>query len=178
MAAMIVGFYALYIDAGWRVFGFLSGYVTEENLAAGTGIYWLDLLSRLTPLPTAAGKLWLLGATVALSALGAWMIFIRDEAPSQRLNPVAVARDVAIMATAATLALTPHYPWYFAWLALPACLFPAPCVICLSAAAIVQYHDPFHDQALQFSIIYLPFLVLAWRDLRRRPVDLVFARSL
>ncbi len=82
------------------------------------------------------------------------------------------------MATAVVLVVTPHYSWYFVWLALPACLVPSASVIYLSVAAIVQYHDPFHDQTLQFSFIYVPFVVLAMRDLRHRLKPPVLARSL
>ena len=44
-------FYAPYIGVGWRVFGFLGGYVREENLGHGGGIFLLEVLDRIVPLP-------------------------------------------------------------------------------------------------------------------------------
>ena len=102
-----------------------AGYVAEEGLEQGTGICCWPA-RRLTPLPRHGREDF--GCLARRSAVGARrvVIFIRDAAPSQRLNRGGASpRDAAILAAAAMLALTPHYPWYFAWLALPACLCPA-----------------------------------------------------
>ena len=166
MAAVIVGAYALFIDAGSNILGFLPGYVAEENLESGGGIFWIDGLAQLMALPPRAGRYWLAAVAIGLGALALSMI-LRDRPPSQARHPVPLARDLCVMGAAVIVAVTPHYPWYFVWLALPACLAPFPSVIFLSAVSILQYHDPFQDRLLQFSFIYLPFAVLAIRDLRR-----------
>ncbi len=160
--------YAPFIDPNVNVLGFLPGYVAEEGLGSGTGIYWLDALARFVPLPPGIGQLWFALAAILLLALAVWMVFVRRVPRAG--DPIAVGRDVALMAVAVTAAITPHYPWYFVWLALPSCLAPMPSVIYLSAAAILQYHDPYHDQVLQFSAIYLPFLVLVVIDLLRHRI--------
>jgi alpha-1,6-mannosyltransferase len=174
MLAMMVFLYALYIHPGAGMLGSLPNYADQEGLSSGTGIYWLDALDRLMPLPAAAGALWFALAGIVLLALGAWMVFVRP--PPLAGDPVALARDVALLATVLTAAVTPHYAWYFVWLALPSCLAPLPSVIYLSAAAILQYHDPFNDRVAQFSAIYLPFVALAafdlWRLRIRRAVPL------
>jgi hypothetical protein len=173
MAAVMVLLYGLYGGE----FGFLPGYAAQEGLDSGPGIYWLDLLERFVTLPAGAGAAWLAVAGVVLLALGVWMVFVR--APPRAGDSVAVARDVALLMTVLTAAITPHYAWYFVWLALPACLVPLPSVIYLSAAAMVQYHDPFDDRVLQFSVIYLPFLALAaidlWRHRIRHPAPIEVA---
>ena len=177
----IVALYALYVDRSVSVLGFLPGYAQEEGLGSGTGIYWLDVASRFVPLPAGRGTLWLAMAAILLLALGLWMVFIRKL--PQAGDPVPVARDMAVLGAAMTAAITPHYPWYFVWLALPSCLAPMPSVIWLSAAAVLQYHDPYGDPVLQFSAIYLPFAALAaveiWRRRIRKPMPIEAAvRSL
>jgi hypothetical protein len=181
MAVAMVLLYALYIDHGVDALGFLSGYAAEEGLGSGGGIYWLDALGLLFALPAEAGAVWFALAALSLLALGAWMVFLRP--PPRAGDPVPVARDIAVLAATMTAAITPHYPWYFVWLALPSCLAPMPSVIFLSAAAILQYHDPYNDRVLQFSAIYLPFLALAitdlWRHRIRRPTSIeAVARSI
>jgi alpha-1,6-mannosyltransferase len=165
MLAVMVLLYALYIHPDANVLGWLPNYAQQEGLGSGNGIYWLDAIERLVPLPAAAGAVWFALAGIVLLALGAWMVFVRT--PPRADDPVALGRDVALLACVLTAAITPHYAWYFVWLALPSCLAPLPSVIYLSAAAIVQYHDPFNDRVLQFSAIYLPFIALAAIDLRR-----------
>jgi hypothetical protein len=168
MAAMIALLYAPFLGHDADVLGFLPGYAAEEGLGSGTGIYWLDLIARFVPLPAGAGLLWFAAAAVLLLALGLWIVFVR---PAPRAgDPVPVGRDIAVLAAALTAAITPHYAWYFVWLALPSCLAPMPSVIYLSAAAILQYHDPYDDRVLQFSAIYLPFLALVVIDLWRRRI--------
>ncbi len=168
MAAVIVLLYALYGGIHADQLGFLPGYADQEGLESGSGIYWLDLLDRFVTLPAGAGTLWLGLAAVVLLALGVWMVFVR--APPRAGDPLPVARDAILLMTVLTAAITPHYAWYFVWLALPSCLVPLPSVIYLSAAAIVQYHDPFNDRVLQFTPIYLPFFALAVMDVWRRRI--------
>ncbi len=168
MAAVIVALYALYIDRDMSFLGFLPGYAAQEGLESGTGIYWLDLVGCFVTLPAASGGVWLAAAAIVLLALGVWMVFVR--AAPRAGDPVPLARDIVMLMTVLTAAITPHYAWYFVWLALPSCLAPLPSVIYLSAAAMVQYHDPFDDRVLQFSMIYLPFLALAAIDVWRRRI--------
>lgn len=170
--ALTLLFYSLYIGAGSRVLGFLSGYASEEHLDSGSGIYWLDLIGRFVPLPAQAGRIWLAAAALGLAGLGLAML-LRDRAPSLRRHPVPLARDLCVMGTAVLATVTPHYSWYFVWLALPACLAAYPSVVFLSAIPILQYYDPFRDPLLQFSFIYVPFAWLALRDLGRPPVPIL-----
>jgi alpha-1,6-mannosyltransferase len=70
-------------------------------------------------------------------------------------------------------ALSPHYTWYFAWLALPAVIAPIPAVIWLSAAPVALYLDPDNSHFLWRSIVYVPAAALTvaslWRRRQRLP---------
>ena len=63
--------------------------------------------------------------------------------------------------------LSPHYPWYFSLLALPAVLAPASSVLWLTIAAPVLYLDDVHDNVLWPAVVFLPFVVLLAIDLFR-----------
>lgn len=94
-----VALYLPYLSVGWRVFGFLPGYVGEEHLARGSG-YWLaDALY----LP---GRLYLPLAGLILVGLAAaaW------RASVERAGEWAMR-----IAVAALILVSPHYPWYYLW---------------------------------------------------------------
>ena len=75
------------------------------------------------------------------------------------------------------LLLSPHYPWYFAWLVAFACLLPCYSLLWLTVAVFLLYLVPVGSQLVRDSnrffvesIVYLPFAVLAaveWRQRRR-----------
>jgi hypothetical protein len=159
----ILAAYACYASVGWRVFGFLGGYTQEEGLSGGGGVYWLRLLGHAVTLPSWAGRVWL-GLTALVLAGLALAVTLR--APRAN-SPADLAAHALILATALIVMLTPHYAWYFGWLAFLACLAPFPAVLWLTVACVVLYMDPVHDRIGWESVLYLPFLVLAIRDGRR-----------
>jgi hypothetical protein len=70
--------------------------------------------------------------------------------------------------------LSPHYPWYFAWLLVFACLAPLPSLLWLTAASLLLYLVPVgsqlvrdHHRVLVEGVMYGPFAALAAFDLRR-----------
>ena len=104
--AVVTGAYLPYIGVGWRVLGFLPGYVAEEKLASGGGFWLLDLIGHAVhmslvdylALAAAAGAALSIGAlqrTADLRSSLAWS---------------------TVLATAALFFTSPHYPWYFVWL--------------------------------------------------------------
>jgi alpha-1,6-mannosyltransferase len=161
-AAVIVALYACYAGAGWQVLGFLPSYTHEEGFG-GSGFWALAVLGHFVQLPAWTGAAYVLAAACAL-ALVAWGIVFRD-----RDNPVVALGDgVAVLAAGTVAAMSAHYPWYFAWLALPSCLSARPAVLWLSVAPMLLYSDPWHDEILLQTAVFLPALGLAVMDIWRR----------
>ncbi len=159
-AAVIVVLYAAYSGAGWRVLGFLPAYTSEEGLVQGSGFWLIAALSHIAPMPSWLTQVYLAVSVAGLAAL-AGMIAFRLPPPDE----VALCGRVAVLAAATMAVMSPHYPWYFAWLALPCCLCCWPSVIWLSVAPILLYSDPWHDEILLPTLVYVPAAGLAVMDI-------------
>ena len=157
----IIGLYAIYISVGWHVLGYLPGYRAEEGLNSGSGFWLLAGLERITPLPPLASVLYIAAAALILAALGCWFAFVAKPG-----DPVAIATAAGVMMAALTVAISPHYPWYFAWIAVPAVLAPHRALVWLSAAPVLLYLDTYGDRFVWPSVIYIPTILLALADLR------------
>jgi len=164
LACLAVG-YAAYASVGLGMFGFLGGYAREEGLGSGGGILAVQLAGLLVPLPGWAGAAWLL-LSAAILALLAWPMLFGPDPADEAVRLRRIARDALLLATVTSVVLTPHYSWYFGWLAYLACLAPARSVLWLTAACILLYLDPVHTALGWSSLIYAPFLLLAIRDWR------------
>ena len=169
--AIIIG-YLPFIGVGWRVFGFLPGYAGEEGFdAGGAGFYLLSLLRHLPPLAALSGQAYVIGAVALLVALAAVIVLTRDNIRA----PFAAA---TVLATTFTILVSPHYPWYFAWLIVFACFTRSLALLWLTNACLLLYlvpvgvHIARNDYRLAIeSMIYGPFAALAAIDLwyhRRR----------
>ena len=159
---VIVLGYACYARAGLKVFGYLPGYAAEEDLA-GQGAFLLRLLG---PVP-GGGLIYAALCAAGLLALAA-SIGLRRTLPVDRAaRAIVMARDVLWLGAATMVALSPHYPWYFAGLALPAVLAPVPAVLWLTLSAPVLYLDHGHDEVVWPALVFLPFAALLIRDLLR-----------
>ncbi len=166
-AATIAALYACYAGAGWRVLGFLTGYGSEEGFDTGSGIWLLAGLQRLGALPAGVVVLYVAVVGIALAALGLWIMTRAAPPAGTEADVVAVCGHAAVLAACVTVAISPHYPWYFAWLALPAVVRPYRAVVWLSAAPVLLYIDPFNDTFLWPSLVYVPAGLLALADLGR-----------
>jgi alpha-1,6-mannosyltransferase len=162
----VLALYALYARAGWHVLGFLPGYGREEGLDDGSGIWLLAGIERLTPLPAFAAMLYFAAVAAGLAALGAWFAFGRSAARTGD-DPGAICGAASVLAACVTAAISPHYPWYFAWLAVPAAITPYRAVLWLGAAPVLLYINPFDNQFTWPSVVYGPAVLLAIADLRR-----------
>jgi len=80
------------------------------------------------------------------------------------IDPVRLSDHVALLAAGTIMVMSPHYPWYFAWLALPQCLSVRPAILWLSVAPVLLYSDPWHDEILIETAVFLPAIILAVID--------------
>jgi alpha-1,6-mannosyltransferase len=165
-AATLAMLYLPYATVGWQVLGFLPGYASEEGFANGHGIFLLQLLDSVTTLPTWAPTAYIAFALGLLGLLGACFAFggKLPAAPAARLT--LQARQAVVLGAVVLVALSPHYPWYFGWLAPLACLAPLPSVLWMLAAAPLLAHGSFEYLAVP-GAVYGPAAVLAILDLRR-----------
>jgi hypothetical protein len=166
-AGTVVALYLPYASIGWKLLGFLPGYASEEGLENGHGNFLLDLLGRVTTLPGWAPRAYIALALGGLALLGACFAFgwKLPAAPGARLT--LQARQAVILGAAVLVIISPHYPWYFGWLAPLACLAPLPSVLWMLAAAPLLAHGSFEYLAVP-GTVYGPAAVLAVFDLRRR----------
>jgi alpha-1,6-mannosyltransferase len=163
-AAVIVATYAIYLGAGAHVLGFLGAYGQEEGLVRGSGIWLLAGLGELMPLPRGAVAIY--AVCVAALLLGLGLAIMRRRSTGNDVR--ALCRDTAALACVAMVAASPHYPWYFAWLALPAAVAPSRALLWLATMPLLLYLDPIAgDRFLWPALIYLPAALLLAADLRR-----------
>jgi hypothetical protein len=170
--AIAIALYLCYAGAGRHILGFLPAYTQVEGLQNGTGIYFVDLLSNVEPLPSWAGTAWLALAAAIITALALSFAFGSPLPTEPGLRSLVVGRAALVLTLAVTIATTPHYPWYFGWLAYLACLAPMPSAIYLSIAPVLLYFGPARINAVPHALIWLPLVVLAVRDIlaaRLRP---------
>ena len=163
--AVVAVLYGLYASAGGHVFGFLTAYGSEEGYDTGTGFWLLAGLSRIVALPpyAAPGYVACIGAAFVLLAL--WIVRGQERRP----DATVLYRDTAILAGFVTAAFSPHYPWYYAWLAVPCVVSPIPAVVWLSAAPVLLYVDPFGNRFAWAAMVFVPAIGLAaWAALQRR----------
>ena len=165
-AAAIMLAYLPFLGVGWGIFGFLPGYLAEEGFTSGGGFYPWSVAKAFLPLGGVSDLVYLAAAACLLAGLALYV-------GSRRAG-----RDVsgaALLAAAFIVLLSPHYPWYFAWLIVFACLTPSAALLWLTLASFLLYLVPVgsqlvrdHHRFLVESALYVPTLALAALDLWRR----------
>jgi alpha-1,6-mannosyltransferase len=159
--------YLPFLSAGSSVFGFLPGYVSEEGLQGGSGFFLWNLLKIVAPKVGNLGVApYLALAAAALAALAIYAV-ARDKADSHYIA------SAMALAVAATVLLSPHYPWYFAWIVPFLCFAPIPSVLYLTVASPLLYFvpggpNPEGARTPFEAAIYGPFAILACVELRHR----------
>jgi hypothetical protein len=166
-AATAVLAYLPFLGAGSAVFGFLPGYLSEEDLQSGSGFFLWNLVERVAPQFRDLGT----GPYLALAAaaLASLAIFAVARAKAESRF---IASAMALAVTA-TVLLSPHYPWYFAWIVPFLCFAPMPSVLYLTVASPLLYFvpggpDPEGARTAFEAAIYGPFAVLACLEVRQR----------
>jgi hypothetical protein len=125
--ATIALIYLPYLGAGTKVFGFLGGYVSEEGLEQGGGIFLWQLAGTVLKLPEHAFAFYFPLAALATGALGLAAVWRRRAGRAD----LAAAMLLAIVFL---ILFSPHYPWYFAWLIPLTCVYPRASAIYLTCA--------------------------------------------
>lgn len=162
--AIIVALYLPYLGVGKGVLGFLGGYGAQEGIDSGQGIFLLSLLRQVVALPPYAAALYLAVAALGLAALGILMVFRKPtQLPSEALTRL-IARRAMLLGCVLMVALSPHYPWYYCWLLIPACIVPWPGALYLVTATFLLYLNPTHMGLFWPAFVYGPFMLLALRD--------------
>jgi alpha-1,6-mannosyltransferase len=167
--AVIVAAYLPYLGVGSRVLGFLPAYLGEENLASGRGYWVLELIRRAIPVPVAA---YLAVAAAIMSGLAIWAL-------RRPADPVASLPWATALGTAAVLLVSPHYAWYFVWLAALLCVAPWWPAFWPTLTAVLLYWDP-HTGHIPFWVgftIYGGFAIFACIDIVRRAVGARFGKE-
>jgi hypothetical protein len=164
MAATIIVAYLPFLGAGRAVLGFLPGYLEEEGLQSGAGFFLWSLLGSVVPLERVGPAPYLALAAAALLALAVRSLFTAEG----RYLASAMA-----LAVAATVLLSPHYPWYFTWIVPLICFTPRASVLYLTVACPLLYFVP-GGAALESArwpfeaAIYGPFAALLAFELWRQ----------
>ena len=164
--AVVAALYGCYAGVGMRVFGFLSSYGSEEGIRQGGGIWLLAGLSELVELPPWSAALYFLCCGLALGAAALAVIARNRAEGSAARDAVRVSAQAGWLAGASLILLTPHYSWYFPFLAVFATLAPLRAVLWLSVAPLLLDLAPLPDHFLWRALVYGPALLLAARDLR------------
>ena len=151
--ATAAALYLPYIGAGTKVFGFLGGYLSEEGLDRGSGIFWWQLIGAFVSLPEWTFSFYLAAAALVMAVL-ALVVVMRARRPDADLA------GAMLLAGAFTLLVSPHYAWYFAWLVPFLCFYPLVGVVYLTCACSYLYFAHWPPTLLNGLPIYGPCIVI------------------
>ena len=151
--------YLPYLGAGWKLFGFSSGYSAEEGLNDGSQLYpWLFLGEIVSDMPKNAFALYWPVAALVLGSIGLVILLRRRRAPLDLFGTF-------VLATVFTAVTSPHYIWYMAWLVPFLCFYQSWAVFWLTGAATFMNNIGWPPDVEAGSVVFLPFFALAAREL-------------
>jgi alpha-1,6-mannosyltransferase len=162
--ATIVLLYLPYLGVGKGVLGFLSGYSAQEGIDSGHGIFLLSVLGKVVALPAYASPIYLFFLALLLAVLGAAMIFGRALPPASNQATRTISQRALLLGCILMVGLSPHYPWYYCWLLIPACIMPWSSTLYLVTATFLLYLNPTHMKLFWPAFLYGPFMVLVLLD--------------
>jgi hypothetical protein len=161
LAVLLYGYYILHGDGGLHVLGFLPGYVSEEGFQAGDGVFILALL-RAIGLPPLAATFAYVALALGLMGSLSWRALAANG--DARAMPAAALS----LAAAAIVLISPHYPWYFLWIAAFIPLVPRFSLIYLTSSVFFLYVTDSPTSLTTGFVIYGPFLAFLlieqWRQ--------------
>jgi hypothetical protein len=147
------------------VLGFLSGYINEEGLRSGDGVFLWSLLRASWHVPEHAVQYFAPLAALLLLAFAVW-VQLSHRARTHGTWTVALG-----LASLFTLLVSPHDPWYFTWLVPFLCFRLTAAHVWLTGACTLMYVLPHPTGLAVQSLLYLPFIALIL-------LQFFFARSL
>jgi len=168
--AILVG-YVPYLSAGRGALVFLLGHPPERGVESGEQFFLLSAIRRLPwgdHVPTAV---YVGVAILILGALAVWMLRRQDSG-----NESYIANALLLAATF-TVLVTPHFPWYYAWLIPFLCFVSSVPVFYLSVSSFFLYLTWLYwSEAQVFKIkalIFVPFFLLVILTIwfRRKALD-------
>ncbi len=156
-AATVVVAYLPYLGVGPRgVLGFLPGYTHEQRLVSGEQFFLLNAVRRLFngSVPSLA---YVIAALMVLVVLALWLW------RNQRQQDGYI-RSSVILASVFMILLSPHWPWYFAWLIPFLCFVRAAPIFYLTLASFLLYLTWYGDVPERVftvhALLYVPTLIL------------------
>ncbi len=153
VAIVAIGLYLPFLGVGRQVLGFLPGYVQQEGLATGEGIFVIEALRALVPLPGWAASAYVLAGVAALGSI-AWAVVCRVPAKESMTSAL-------WLLAAFTLFVSPHLPWYFTWVLPFLCFRTSWALIYLSVISPLLYQLVWEPEPLVLhATLYLPFAVI------------------
>jgi alpha-1,6-mannosyltransferase len=165
VVAAILACYLPYLGAGWGVFGFLTGgYIAEEGLASGEGI-WLVALAQML-----VGKVpWLAAVYVPIVA-GVMGTFALRIAFGAERSPRETLAAITLLLTAGLFLMSPNYAWYFLALVPLIPLGAGAPAWALTLGAFLLYRPLFlpHNELAWKTLATIPFVIVCVFVLRQR----------
>ncbi len=159
-ALATIALYSCYLGAGRHILGFLPDYPADEGLDTGGGFWLLAGLAHLTRASVIPAKLYVALCALCLAGLGLAIMRTRRLPLGSPDDVTTLSGQAAALMAAVTVAISPHYPWYFCWLALPCVLMPSRALLWLGVSPVLLYLNPFDETFFWPSLVYGPALLL------------------
>jgi alpha-1,6-mannosyltransferase len=164
----ILACYAPYLGAGKAVLGFTGGYIAEEGLASGAGIWLVALAQSLLGPVSAFAAVYLVAAVAIMIALGLACRFNPDRGPRETIDAIIVLLTVGLVL------MSPNYAWYFLALVPLLALGAGAPAWALTLGAFLLYRPIYlgeNNDLIWKSLATLPFIltlgVMLMQRLRR-----------
>jgi hypothetical protein len=153
--AAVVLCYLPYAGAGRGMFGFAAGYVSEEGLANGSGIWLVSLAQALFGDKPILLPLYLALAAIVMGYLALRVSFRADRTPRSTVD------DIVLLLAAGFFFVSPNYAWYVLALVPFLALGPRAPIWALTLATFCLYRPfalPANDLAWK-TLAIAPFLI-------------------
>ena len=167
VALTVVLLYAPYLSAGWKVLGFLPGYVAEEGLSQGYGFRFVMIAQEFFGPLRYGGVVFAVAAGLVMLTLALSVSFRKDRSLSAGIA------GLTVLLTAFLVLLTPHYPWYYLALMPFLAIYPGSWTLwVLTVASVMSYdaipNDPLPDYIHRQIAFNGLVLVAVFRDIVNR----------